>query len=103
IKRNVLRIDLGKRCLHPGDKTALNSLWINPCKDAIKRIMRWNASRKCQKGMKPLLLRVGDNCYFREGICTTDGTTDGHDEDFNQDMTFVVIFAIIRNDTEVCD
>ena len=36
VKRNLLRFDLWKGRLHPGDKTALDGFRIDPCEHAIK-------------------------------------------------------------------
>ncbi len=68
IKRNLLRIDVRKGLLHPGDKATLDGFRIDVRKHPIKGIMGWNTSGKRQKGLEPLLLRVGDNGNFCEGI-----------------------------------
>src|SRR6266542_3615951 len=85
IKRNLLRIDMRKGCLHPGDKTALNGFRIDPCQHAIKGIMRWNTSRKCQKRLKPFSFLVRHNSNFREVIRDTALFTVADVEDLNQE------------------
>src|SRR6266513_2896585 len=92
-----------KRSLCPRGKTALDSFWVDMRKHTIEGIMRWNTSRKRQECLKPCSFLVRDNSNFREGICATDGTTYRHDENFDEYMTFIMVFAIIRDDTEVCD
>src|SRR5690242_20395922 len=89
--------------MHPGDETALNLFWINACKDTIEGVMRRDTRWKCKKRLKPCLLLIRNDSNLRKPICTTDGATNRHHDNFNEKVTFIVIFTIIRDRAKVCN
>ena len=78
----------------PTDKTALKLMRVYQTKHPTKGIVGGNTVGEDEEGAQPFLFRFSKFLHFNPTICSTDNGTNGDDDDFYQQMLYMMLAGI---------